>query len=843
MISVVNKVKLVMNMAIHFFVCHTFAMTEAKSRIIIDSLLTDAGWILKESDGKVNVDVELTNTVGRSDYILRNSNGFPICVLEAKSELKSPLDGKEQARRYAVNQNCRFVILSNGESHFLWDIEIGNPTPIDSFPSQKELEYKDEFKPNVRSLTEEEIGSDFIVLTQYPNYKQDPEYLTNGITEEFVKRHKLRFLRPYQLNALKSIQKATQEGNSRFLLEMATGTGKTITSCAIMKMFLRSSNVKRVLFLVDRIELETQAWRQFNEILKNDYTTSIWKENTSDWKKSEIVVSTIQTLKTKNKYKRLFQPDDFDLVISDESHRSIGGQSRKVFEYFIGYKLGLTATPKDYLKSIDVSEVGEKDPRELERRMLLDTYTTFGCESGNPTFRYSLLDGVKDGFLVNPKVFDARTEITTQLLSDKGYAFQVQDENGNDAEETFTHRDFEKSFFSETTNKIFCKTFLENCKKDPYTGEVGKTLIFCVSQSHASKITNILNQYAMDLYPGLYKSDFAMQVTSNVDSAQQMTIDFANNNLGGNSLKDPFYKSSKTRVCVTVGMMTTGYDCQDLLNICLMRPIFSPSDFVQMKGRGTRLFDFKYNWISDDAIIEISNSKKQNFYMFDFFGNCEYFEDKFNYDEKLKLPVTSMQKEGAPLPRIIEEIENILPDPIKTMSVTDVTQEGMKIDRMFFDTFQNEIKTNKSLGEFVEKKDFDAAEAYLIENVFDRPSNFYTLEKLRKAINLDRRLTVKELLMHAFEKIDRIKTKEELIEEEFDKFDSRYMPTEEEFDVVKQFFSAYLTDENIRSILDSRQFAKLNTIPNGQIVKSVPDGYRSLIPEYIKDHVQFNRFL
>ena len=81
----------------------------------------------------------------------------------------------------------------------------------------------------------------------------------------------------------------------------------------------------------------------------------------------------------------------------------------------MGYKLGLTATPKDYLK-----KANEGEQREYERRLLLDTYRTFGCESGEPTFRYSLLDGVRDNFLVNPTVIDARTEITTQLLSDEG---------------------------------------------------------------------------------------------------------------------------------------------------------------------------------------------------------------------------------------------------------------------------------------------------------------------------------------------------------------------------------------------------------------------------------------
>ncbi len=118
----------------------------------------------------------------------------------------------------------------------------------------------------------------------------------------------------------------------------------------------------------------------------------------------------------------MFSPTDFDLVISDEAHRSIGGNARAVFEYFVGYKLGLTATPRDYLKKFDASASGKgtRDPREAERRLLLYTYRTFGCESGLPTYRYGLLDGVRDGFLINPVVVDARTDVTTQLLSDQG---------------------------------------------------------------------------------------------------------------------------------------------------------------------------------------------------------------------------------------------------------------------------------------------------------------------------------------------------------------------------------------------------------------------------------------
>ena len=116
------------------------------------------------------------------------------------------------------------------------------------------------------------------------------------------------------------------------------------------------------------------------------------------------------------------------------------------------------------------------------------------------------------------------------MLSEEGYLFEGTDEDGNDVEETFTKKDFEKKFFSEETNRKFCETFLQNARKDPYTGEIGKSLIFCVSQKHAAKVTQILNEYALEMYPNKYQSDFAVQVTSNVMGSQQMTIDFANNN-------------------------------------------------------------------------------------------------------------------------------------------------------------------------------------------------------------------------------------------------------------------------------------------------------------------------
>jgi type I restriction enzyme R subunit len=840
---------------------------EAKARIKINKLLEEAGWRFFDSEeGNANIELEnkakLTQAEldefgedfeqsanGFIDYLLLDSKGFPFIVLEAKKEAINPLAAKEQARKYAQSKNCRFIILSNGNQHFFWDLKIGNPRPIDTFPKQEEVEGGfAKFNPNTNTLINETVNTDYIVKTQKTDYEHDPRYIDEQQRTAFIEENKLRFLRKYQVRAIERIQEEVKEGKNRFLFEMATGTGKTLTSAAVIKLFLRTGNARRVLFLVDRLELEDQAAKAFREYLKTDYKCSIYKENRDDWRQAEIVVSTVQSFLFKNKYKRIFKPTDFDLVISDEAHRSIGGNSRAVFEYFIGYKLGLTATPKDYLKKIDTATLSDKDPRELERRMLLDTYTTFGCEDGKPTFQYSLLNGVRDGFLVNPCVVDARTEITTQLLNDEGYTVQIIDEDGEETSTTFSQRDFEKKLFSENTNRIFCKTFLENAFTDPISGEVGKTIIFCVSQNHAAKITQILNEFADVIFPNKYQSDFAMQVTSWIPDAQQHTINFTNNRLGGKGNFFDLYQTSKTRVCVTVGMMTTGYDCPDLLNVCLMRPIFSPTDFIQIKGRGTRKCNFANKEILKDQTlierIEPELLKKSKFKLFDFFANCEFFEEKFDYDEVIKLPPkgTSIDATNGGGFTVNVDYENTNKDPLKTMVVNEVGVEGMKIDRMYFDRFEDVVKEDANVQAMMQQNDFDAIEAYILAHIFEKPNEYYNINKLRSAMKIDRRLTLREIIEKIFGIIPYFKTKDELLESEFEKFDSRYLPDEKYFLDAKNFFKSYLTDTDFRDIIEKKQYALLNTNPNGDVFRKLTPELRFAIPEYIKDNVNPNKF-
>jgi len=837
------------------------AANEATARIKINKLLEEAGWRFFPEDGQpANVcleggvklkpgdleafgdDFEWAKT-GFVDFLLLDDKGFPLIVLEAKSEDKEPLVGKEQARKYARAENCRFVILSNGNLHYFWDLEHGNPYVLTAFPTPGSVGDYGKFEPDPKRLVSEIINDDYIVLTQRPNYASEAGWKNEDERDEYVRGNKLRFLRPYQLRAVRALQKATREGSDRYLFEMATGTGKTLVSAAVIKLFLRTQNARRVLFLVDRLELEEQARKQLNSLLSADFTTVVYKENRDDWRKAEIVVTTVQSLLFNNKYRSLFSPTDFDLVISDEAHRSIGGNARAVFEYFVGAKLGLTATPRDYLKGTGESE--SQSPRDLERRQLLDTYRTFGCESGQPTFRYSLLDGVKDGYLVNPTVIDARTEITTALLSEEGFAVTFTDEEGEDREEVFKQREFEKRFYSKATNALFCKTFLEHALRDPISGEIGKSVIYGVSQHHAAKLTQLLNEMADRMFPGKYQSDFAVQVTSSVSGAQQFTVNFANNNLLGCGSFISAYKTSKARVCVTVGMMTTGYDCTDILNLGLFRPIFSPTDFIQIKGRGTRRHDFTEQLFDDEVLTGVTKPLKETFKLFDFFGNCEYFEEEYDYDEVLELPRLASSGDDDGQPHTPESYEHLGADIIASIEVEEVGLEGMKIDRMFFEKFEETVRENDMIRKAVEVGQWDRVIDLVNREVFDKPEEYYSLEKLRKAAGVDRRISMREILEKVFGLIPAFKSKDELLEEEFAKFVAEHVPEEAtSIPAIKTYFKAYVTSDLVRHIIESREFTDLATNPtfSTRDFRAVPKEFRTLVPEYVKDYVPLNQF-
>ncbi len=845
---------------------------EAQARIKINKFLEDAGWRFFDTEkGKATIKLESSITMddlgedfehsknGFIDFLLVDENKNPILVLEAKKESLNPLVGKEQARNYAKSQKVKFIILSNGTLHYLWNIETGNPEQIQVFPSLESIKQYYQFNPDPSKLVSEEINDDYVVLTQLPNYKQIPEFKDEQKKKDLIFNLKLRFLRYYQVEAIKAVQQSVKEGKKRFLLEMATGTGKTLTAAALIKLFYRTGNARRILFLVDRLELEDQARKDFTNYLKNDITTVVYKEKKNDWRKADIVVTTIQSLMVNNKYKTLFSPTDFDLIISDESHRLLGGgNSRALFEYFLGYKLGLTATPKDYLKHLDTDNI--EDPRELERRMLLDTYITFGCESGQPTYRYTLTDGAKDGFLRQPIVVDARTDVTTKLLSEQGYGIMVtiaSTEQEDILEEVnYKQNHFERKFFSEETNRVFCKTFIENGLKDPISGEFGKSLVFAVSQNHAAKLAQLLNEYAHQLFPNKYQSDFAVQVTSNVANSQQMSIDYSNDKLLGfsNFAKDneilESYKTSIARICVTVGMMTTGWDCPNILNLGLMRPIFSPTEFIQIKGRGTRIHKFEHKFKNDLGEVETISIDKKAFKLFDFFATCEYFEEKYQYDQVLKLPINIDKGDEVlvfedTLKAKREGFEYKENDKITSFQEKQVDFQGMKVDRMFFQQFEEKVKTDDEIKLLMEAGDVEIASARAKEKYDNKPEEYFDLEKLRKSLKIDRKIGWRELLELIYFG-NKIKGKDDLLSDEFDKFIStNNISNVSDLQSLRYFFYAYITDPTVRDIIDQQEFTELYHNPtfNVEDFNRVDDDMKSKLPYYIKTYVPLNKFI
>lgn len=671
-------------------------MPEAFSRVLIDDALRASGWDILNTK---QVRFELNSTSGRADYVLMNHKGA-LCVVEAKDADKDPYDAKEQARGYAENMNAPFIILSNGKEHWFWNHRRTDRDAyrIERLPSPADLErllLKDLQPP--RPLMSEVIGKD---------------YLRPFNSEVNV--------RTYQCRALDAVGKGYDEQHKRrFLLEMATGTGKTLLCAALIRRFLQTRNAERVLFIVDRIELAKQTMEDFERYLP-EYKPVLYKtarRKPGEMLGSSVVVATLQSLQVDRRYRTEFTPFFFDLVVNDEAHRSIYGDAREVVQFFQGTRIGLTATPKAYLKNVDLEQLAIDNPKAFEARQLRDTYHYFGCEPGVPTFRYDLVDAVNDPegpFLCLPKIFDLRSDITTKALAEGGWTVTI-----NEQEENYKLKDLEKKVFAPGRNKLMCEAFLANAQKSP-DGLIGKSIVFCVSQKHATDVTKILN----DLMPGS-----AVTITSRVPEASDIAKDFRDG-------------KRAERIAVSVDMLSTGYNCRDLLNVVLMRPIFSPTEYIQIKGRGTRTYTFK---------LGHSEYEKKNFFLIDFCAVAEYFEEKYDYTTPLIVPVPKGEKKvgggGYPEPpdgvqpgQVAGEDPPPLPiwegrDTIVDSQVRIVGPQGEKVDVLTFrGNFEQDLATfaaaTPALQEAVKEEDDDAVETIMNEEFYHKPTMYYSPDKL-----------------------------------------------------------------------------------------------------------------
>lgn len=721
--------------------------SEAFSRVLIDHALQDSGWNLLDPH---QVRFEYHNTNGRADYVLSGQRG-PLCVLEAKREDLDPYDAKEQARGYAENLRAPFVILSNGKIHYFWNYERKDQQDayrIERLPSPGDLEHlrlKNLQPP--RPLSTESIG---------------PNYLTRFRPDLTLRR--------YQVNALEAIARQFDTGKRKFLLEMATGTGKTLLCAALIRRFLTTRNAERVLFIVDRIELAKQTMEDFNVVL-NEYKPVIFKtaRRTGDLLGSSVVVATIQSLMVDRRYREEFTPFYFDLVVNDEAHRSIYGDAREVVQFFQATRVGLTATPKAYLKNVNVEQLALENPKGLEARQLRDTYVYFGCEPGLPTFRYDILDAVQDPegpFLCMPKIFDIRSDITTKALEEHGWAITVDEQA-----ESFKIQDLERKIFTPERNRVMCESFLQHAQRDP-AGKLGRSILFAVNQTHATNLTKILNEIEPNL---------AVTITSRIQDASTIAKDFRDG-------KRP------ERVAVSVDMLSTGYNCRDLLNVVLMRPIFSPTEYIQIKGRGTRLFTFRIGHTEYD---------KKFFHLLDFCGVAEYFEEQYDYSIPLKVPVERKKKTPDDTRRHLQdERGEYIADPGKTDDLkepeqpvakpdipvwegrdTVVSEEvrlvgpnGEKVDVMTFrGSFERDVaefaQRDPDMREAVTTEDDEAVNTLMNERFYHRPEMFYSPDKL--VISYGVPAPTPAFVYHALGKKP-LPTKDRVIEDTVDSIAARF---------------------------------------------------------------------
>lgn len=680
---------------------------EAFSRILIDRALSDSGWNLLNPK---QVRFEVNAASRRADYLLLDSLGRTLCVLEAKSEDKDPYDAKEQARGYAENLNAPFIILSNGRDHWFWNYARADQHDayrIERLPSPEDLE-----RLRLKNLQPPRpLGSEAVA----------PDYLR-------AQKHDLT-LRRYQIKAMDEIATGYDTHTRRkFLLEMATGTGKTLLCAALIRRFLATRNAERVLFIVDRIELAKQTLEDFAVVLP-EFNPVIFKtaRRSGQLLGSSVVIATIQSLMTGRRYREEFTPFYFDLVINDEAHRSIYGDAREVVQFFQATRIGLTATPKAYLKNVDAALLEQENPKALEARQLRDTYLYFGCKPGSPTYRYDIIDAVKDPegpFLCLPKIFDLRSDITTKALAESGWAVVV-----NEQEENFKIKDLERRIYTPARNLLMCSSFLEKAQLDP-TGRLGKSIVFAVNQTHATNLTKIFN----DLQPGS-----ALTITSRIPEAAVLAKEFRDG------------KRSE-RIAVSVDMLSTGYNCRDLLNIGLFRPVFSPTEYIQIKGRGTRRYTFKSGH---------TEYEKQHFFLLDFCAVAEFFEEKYDYSLPLKVPREPKKRPPPPPPPgngpyppfppdsdpgTEEPPPGPLPPPhdipvwqgtdiLVTSEVRIVGPDGEKVDVMTFrGGYERDLKEfieqNPALKAAIEAEDDDAIETIVNERFYHRPRMFYSPDKL-----------------------------------------------------------------------------------------------------------------
>lgn len=552
---------------------------EAFSRVIIDSQLIAQGWSL--ADG-MSVRYEVMQDDGtRADYVLCDRHGRSLAVIEAKRFSVSPGDAAEQARNYAKQLKVPYIFLANGNEIRFWEWQReAFPRPVKTFFKQDDLERR------------------------FATLQVARKPLSVPIDVKIAGRD-------YQQECIQTLCREIEQGRRKLLVEMATGTGKTRTAVALIKRLFEANAVTRVLFLVDRIPLAIQTEDAFAEHLP-DYPSYVLRAGRRFQDEKRITITTLQSMI--NIYGE-YSAGYFDLIFSDECHRSIYGKWSGVLKHFDGIQIGLTATP-----CVGGEETATED--EDDKLFVRDTLKFF--EVDKPTFIYKLRDAIRDGYLVPYQIYKAKT---VKTAAEGGFEVK-RDELDWSAMDAKTKQEFEvlfkendsvmidpnaleRRFTIPERNRALVREFRQvmdngyidhrGIQRKPL---MGKTIVFAVTKRHAETLAQMFDEAFADKKssPNVRYADYVVSGMGRDDTVDGMT-----------KIKR-FKKEQFPQILVSVNMLDTGFDCPEVANLVFARFTKSVILYQQMRGRGTR-----------------KSQNKPLFTMFDFVGVTDYHGDDEDY--------------------------------------------------------------------------------------------------------------------------------------------------------------------------------------------------------------------
>jgi len=500
---------------------------ESDARILIDEHLRRAGWdpanktevltevtiydIVREPSVAYGSQSTAQASTGRADYVLNNSDGHPLAVIEAKRSAFDPYRAKAQALPYAREIGAPFIFLTNGEVIYFWDYKNDDARPVHSFYSQRDLERLVHRAEHRRPLASIEIP------------------------EHFIRSGETLKLRPYQKESMRAMDHAFELGKRRYLLQLPTGTGKTDVISLYLRRLIEAERAERILFLVDREQLAKQAVEALEDLTGRG---CYWLKPGVVRQEKMITVCLLQTMISRFQD---FTSGYFDVVVTDESHRSIYGAWQASLTHFDAIHIGLTATPAMY----------------IER----NTYKFYQCKDGEPDFSYTIKDAFDEGHLVRPRYASGITEFIAE-----GAEYDQERLEPEQYYRQWTNKDTDQKMM-EAFDTISNRDYAEVAPG--LTEGPGKAIIFAINKEHATHLARLLNERHPD-----HKGEYAKVITSDVPNAAEEIRRFKN---------EPYPK-----VAVSVDMLTTGFNCVDVIHLVLCRRILSPILIRQIMGRGTR---------------------------------------------------------------------------------------------------------------------------------------------------------------------------------------------------------------------------------------------------------------